>query len=65
METLSFRVSDEWYAAVEKTVDKYDTTQAAVLRAALEVAAHHEFPEDFPENYERAAAPELRKQGKL
>ena len=65
METLSFRVSEEWYAGIEKTADEYDTEKAAVLRALLAMSAGKPLPDDFPENYEKAAAPELRKQGKL
>ena len=65
MKTLSFRVSEEWYATIQATADEYNTTQAAVLRAVLEVAAGHELPAEFPENYERATAPELAEKGKL
>ena len=65
METLSFRVSEEWYAGIKKAANEHNTTQAAVLRALLEMSAGKPFPEDFPEKYEKATAPELAAKGEL
>jgi hypothetical protein len=65
MKTLSVQVHDEFYYDVQSLADYYDTTMTAVLRLYLQEAHGMTIPHDFPDEYQRPTAPELRRQGEI
>jgi hypothetical protein len=67
---VTVQLPDEWADEVEDIADLNDSTQAATMRAIVEIGltAREEYPHEFPilpTEYERANAPQLAKEGRL